>query len=69
MPYQTQYEELYKIYSKVQTSMVTVTAVHSDVDWFNNTYQSEGTTAGSDSPRCCGKNSPRFPPGLPSFPL
>lgn len=45
-PYQTQYEELYKIYSKVQTSMVTVTAVHSDVDWFNNTYQSEGTTAG-----------------------
>jgi serine protease Do len=26
--------------------MVTVTGVHSDVDWFNNTYQSEGTTAG-----------------------
>lgn len=26
--------------------MVTVTAVRSDVDWFNNTYQSEGTTAG-----------------------
>ncbi len=25
---------------------MTVTAVHSDVDWFNNTYQSEGTTAG-----------------------
>lgn len=45
-PYQTQYEELYKIYSRIQTSMVTVTAVHSDVDWFNNTYQSEGTTAG-----------------------
>lgn len=45
-PYQTQYEELYKIYSEVQKSMVTVTAVHSDVDWFNNTYQSEGTTAG-----------------------
>lgn len=45
-PYQTQYEELYKIYSEIQTSMVTVTAVHSDVDWFNNTYQSEGTTAG-----------------------
>lgn len=45
-PYQTQYEELYKIYSEVGSSMVTVTAVHSDVDWFNNTYQSEGTTAG-----------------------
>ncbi len=45
-PYQTQYEELYKIYNEVQTSMVTVTAVHSDVDWFNNTYHSEGTTAG-----------------------
>lgn len=45
-PYQTQYEELYKIYSEVQKSMVTVTAVHSDVDWFNNTYQSEGMTAG-----------------------
>jgi len=45
-PYQIQYEELYKIYSEVKSSMVTVTAVYSDVDWFNNTYQSEGTTAG-----------------------
>lgn len=45
-PYQTQYEELYRIYREVQKSMVTVTAVHSDVDWFNNTDQSEGTTAG-----------------------
>ncbi len=45
-PYQTQYEELYKIYREVESGMVTVTAVHSDVDWFNNTYQSEGTTAG-----------------------
>ncbi|MDE7272414.1 MAG: S1C family serine protease [Lachnospiraceae bacterium] len=45
-PYQAQYAELYKIYSKVESSMVTVTAVHSEVDWFNNTYQSEGTTAG-----------------------
>lgn len=45
-PYQTQYEELYKIYRQIEKSMVTVTAVHSDVDWFNNTYQSEGTTAG-----------------------
>lgn len=45
-PYQTQYEELYKVYKEVASSMVTVTAVHSDVDWFNNPYQSEGTTAG-----------------------
>lgn len=45
-PYQTQYEELYKVYKEIASSMVTVTAVHSDVDWFNNTYQSEGTTAG-----------------------
>ena len=45
-PYQTQYEELYQTYKDISSSMVTVTAVHSDVDWFNNTYQSEGTTAG-----------------------
>lgn len=45
-PYQTQYEELYKVYREVESSMVTVTAVRSDVDWFNNTYQSEGATAG-----------------------
>ncbi len=45
-PYQTQFEELYKVYREVASSMVTVTAVHSDVDWFNNPYQSEGTTAG-----------------------
>lgn len=40
------YEELYNVYREVLTSMVTVTAVHSDVDLFNNTYQSEGTVAG-----------------------
>lgn len=45
-PYQMQYEELYKAYGEIASSMVTVTALHSDVDWFNNTYQSEGTTAG-----------------------
>lgn len=45
-PYQAQYEELYAIYRQVEPSMVTVTAVRSNVDWFNNTYQSEGTTAG-----------------------
>lgn len=45
-PYQTQFEELYNAYREISSSMVTVTAVHSDVDWFNNTYQSEGMTAG-----------------------
>lgn len=45
-PYQMQYEELYKVYREIASSMVTVTAVHADVDWFNNTDQSEGTTAG-----------------------
>lgn len=45
-PYQTQYEELYNVYREVESSMVTVTGVRSDVDWFNNTYQSEGSTAG-----------------------
>lgn len=45
-PHMTQYEELYKAYREISSSMVTVTAVYSDVDWFNNTYQNEGTTAG-----------------------
>lgn len=45
-PYQTQYEELYNAYREISSSMVTVTAMYSDVDWFNNTYQKEGTTAG-----------------------
>ncbi len=45
-PYQTQYEELYSIYQEVEPSMVTVTGVRSNVDWFNNPYQSEGSTAG-----------------------
>lgn len=44
--YQAKYEELYKIYRQVSTSMVTVTSVRQDVDWFNNTYTSEGTQAG-----------------------
>jgi serine protease Do len=44
--YITQYDELYKVYKEVSASMVTVTGVRSDVDWFNNIYQSEGTTAG-----------------------
>jgi serine protease Do len=44
--YIAQYKELYEVYNEVSTSMVTVKGVRSDVDWFNNTYESEGTTAG-----------------------
>lgn len=44
--YMNTYEELHSVYRRTLTSMVTVTAVRSDVDLFNNTYQSEGTVAG-----------------------
>ena len=44
--YRTQYDELYDVYREVSTSMVTVTAVRTDTDWFNNPYQSEGSAAG-----------------------
>ncbi len=44
--YQTLYEEMYAIYKDVSDSMVTITAVKSDVNWFNNTYQQEDTEAG-----------------------
>lgn len=44
------YEEMYQgvreKYKEIETSMVTVTSVKSDVDWFNNTYESEGKIAG-----------------------
>lgn len=43
---QNLYEELYELYGEVAKSMVTVTGIKSDVDWFNNTYQSEGQIAG-----------------------
>ena len=40
------YDSLHQVYQEASTSIVTVTAVKSDVDWFNNTYQSEGNIAG-----------------------
>lgn len=43
---ETQYDRLYKVYNEVSGCMVTVTAVHSELDLFNNTYQSEGSVAG-----------------------
>ena len=44
--YQTLYDELHVLYQEVADSIVTVTGVKSDVDWFNNTYQSEGNISG-----------------------
>ena len=44
--YQAMYDSLHQVYQEASTSIVTVTAVKSDVDWFNNTYQSEGNIAG-----------------------
>lgn len=44
--YQSLYTELNNLYKQVSTSLVTVTGVKSDVDWFNNTYQSEGNISG-----------------------
>lgn len=38
--------ELYALYQEISTSMVTVTSVKSETDWFNNTYESEGQNAG-----------------------
>lgn len=46
MNYQAQYDELYKLYQNVAPSIVTVTAVKSDINWFSDRLQSEGTGAG-----------------------
>ncbi len=44
--YQDQYEELYKVAQVMKKSMVTVTAVNQDVDWFDNEYLSQNSTSG-----------------------
>ncbi|MBQ6788022.1 MAG: serine protease [Lachnospiraceae bacterium] len=44
--YEDMYQSIRELYQEVATSMVTVTGVKSDVDWFNNPYESEGTIAG-----------------------
>lgn len=44
--YQLMYDGMYEVYRQASSGMVTVTGVKSDVDWFNNTYQSEGSVAG-----------------------
>ena len=44
--YQALYTEMYKIAQESQKSIVTVEGVRSDVDWFNNPYESKGQTSG-----------------------
>lgn len=44
--YQTMYDRLYEVAEGVEKSMVTVTGMSSDVDWFNNTLESENETTG-----------------------
>lgn len=44
--YEDMYQSIRELYLEVATSMVNVTGVKSDVDWFNNPYESEGTIAG-----------------------
>ncbi|SCP98884.1 S1C family serine protease [Anaerobium acetethylicum] len=45
--YETIYKELYKVADLAECFMVTVTARTSDVDWFNNTYESQGQVSGT----------------------
>ncbi len=44
--YNSTYDELYKVVQNVQKSMVTVTEVNQDVDWFNNAYENKGQYQG-----------------------
>lgn len=44
--YKEFYQGVQSLYKQISASMVTITGVKSDVDWFNNTYESEGTIAG-----------------------
>lgn len=44
--YQGLYTKLYEIAENAAKSVVTVTGVSSDVDWFDNTYESKGQTSG-----------------------
>ena len=44
--YDSTYVELYKIVQDFRKSMVTVTEVNQDVDWFNNAYENKGQYSG-----------------------
>lgn len=45
--YQHIQNELYAIGSAANKSIVTITSVKSDTDWFNNSYETEGLSAGA----------------------
>ncbi len=44
--YEKMYDKLYQVAKDAKRGMVTVTAMSSNVDWFNNTLQSENETTG-----------------------
>ena len=44
--YTETYQRLYEVTNKFRRSMVTVTGVSQDVDWFNNAYESKGLHSG-----------------------
>lgn len=44
--YQNFYYDMSRLSQKLRSSMVAVTSVKSDVDWFNNQYESSGQAAG-----------------------
>ncbi len=44
--YQTLYQKIYELANTTSKSMVTVTGVSQDIDWFNNPYESKGQTSG-----------------------
>ncbi len=44
--YQAVYDELAKLTKNISRSLVTVTGVTSDVDWFNNPYENEAEASG-----------------------
>lgn len=44
--YEKMYDKLYEVVKEAKKGMVTVTAMSSNVDWFNNTLESENETTG-----------------------
>jgi len=44
--YSNLYNEMYDLVGSVKKSLVTVTGVSQDVDWFNNEYEKKGVTTG-----------------------
>ncbi|MCR5398310.1 MAG: S1C family serine protease [Lachnospiraceae bacterium] len=44
--YKQQYNNMYRVAMEVRRSMVTVTSVNQDTDWFNNQYENKGNSSG-----------------------